>query len=294
MERNKLRWKARRLNRVLFGVAAMVLLAAGTFSHHQWEQFRRANAEAAQTRDAVDAIDQLLSSVTDAETGQRGFLLTGEDRYLHPYKQALQVIPNQIDTVRKLLAGHANESENLARLNNLVDQKLRELRRTIDTRRTQGLPPAMAVVLSDQGEQAMEEIRALIAEIRRTELSSQARASTEGEAAAQTALLAAVAASLVLLFLFAFGLEPFASPDPQAQRRSWPLRYGVAVLTVVVMVLFRMALTPFMGGRSMPFTLFFRPFGLRHGLEGFGQVRYPCFFPRWPGPGFSLSRQGRC
>ena len=257
MERNTSRSNGRRPNPAMFGVAALVLLAVAAFSYRQWEQFKRANAEATQTRDVVDSIDQLLSSLTDAETGQRGFLLTGEDRYLQPYNQALQVIPNQLGTVSRLLAGRANESGNLARLNNLVDQKLTEFRQTIDLRRTHGLAPAMTVVLSDQGQRAMAEIRALVAQIWRTELSAQAQASTEGEAAAQTALLAAVAGSLVLLFLFALGLEPFASPDPQAQRRSWPLRYGVAILAVVVIVFFRMALTPLMGGRSMPFTLFF-------------------------------------
>jgi len=257
MERNKLRWKARHLNRILFALAALMLLAVGAFSHRQWEQFRRANAEAAQTRESVDALDQLLSSVTDAETGQRGYLLTGQDRYLDPYNRALQTIPSEIDTIARLLAGRANESENLAKLKNLVDLKLTELRQTIDLRRTGGFPPAMAIVLSDRGEQAMDEIRVLIARIRSNQLTSQAQTSTEGEAAAQTALLAAVASSLVLLFLFSFGLEPFASPDPQAQRRSWPMRYGVAILAVLVTVLFRAALTPLMGGRSMPFTLFF-------------------------------------
>ena len=257
MKRNTALSDGRHPNPAMFGVAALVLLAVSAFSYRQLEHFRRANAEAAQRRGVVDSIDQLLSSVTDAEMGQRGFLLTGEDRYLQPYNRALQVIPNQLGTVRRLLGGRASELENLARLNNLVDQKVAELRQTIDLRRTQGLAPAMTVVLSDQDQRAMDEIRALVAQIRRSELSSQAQASKNGEAAAQTALLAAVAGSLVLLFLFAIGLEPLASPDPQAQGRSWPLRYGVAVLTVVVIVLLRMALTPLMGARSMPFTLFF-------------------------------------
>ena len=178
----------------------MVLSAIAAFSYREWKQFKRANADAAQTREVVDSIDQLLSSVTDAETGQRGFLLTGEDRYLRPNNQALQVIPDQIGTVRRLLAGRTNESGNLARLSNLVDQKLAELRQTINIRRTEGMAPAITAVLSDRGQQTMDETRALVAQIRRTELSSQAQASTEGEAAAQTALLAAVAGSLVLLF----------------------------------------------------------------------------------------------
>lgn len=249
MERNISRADGRRLNRALLGVAALLLMAIVALSYREWGQFKRANLDAAQTREVVDSIDQLLSSVTDAETGQRGFLLTGEDRYLQPYNQALQVIPNQLGAVKRLLAGHENESGNLARLDHLVGQKLAELRQTIDVRRTEGLGPAITAVLGDQGQRAMNEIRALVTQIRRSELSSQAQASTEGEAAAQTALLAAVAGSLMLLFLFAFGLEPFASPDPQAQQRSWLLRYGVAVLTVVLVVLFRMALTPLIAWR---------------------------------------------
>ena len=61
----------------------------------------------------------------------------------------------------------------------------------------------------------------------------------------------------MLLFLFAFGFEPFASPDPQAWQRSWILRYGAAVLAVVAFTLIRAALTPLMGPEAMPFTLYF-------------------------------------
>src|SRR5579862_1374698 len=127
MERDESRSHGRRLNRELFGVAALVLLAVVVFSYRQWEQFKRASADAARTRDVLDSIEQLFSSLTDAETGQRRFLLTGEDRYLQPYNRALQVIPSQLDSVRRLLGRRATESGNLAQLNNLVDQKLAEL-----------------------------------------------------------------------------------------------------------------------------------------------------------------------
>jgi CHASE3 domain sensor protein len=66
----------------MFVVAALVLSAVVVFSYRELQQFKRANAEAARTRDAVDSIDQLLSSVTDAATGQRAPLPTGEGRYL--------------------------------------------------------------------------------------------------------------------------------------------------------------------------------------------------------------------
>jgi PAS domain S-box-containing protein len=232
-------------------------MAVVALSYREWRQYDHANLEASATRAIVDSVDALLSSLLNAEAGQRGYLLTGEDRYLQPYNQAVQVIPNELDALESQLASRPDEADNLTRLAGLIKQKLAELRHTVDVRRAQGMEPAVAIVRSNHGEQVMYEIRAVCTDIQKRESAAQIRASQIGEAAAGTALLVAVAASLLLLFLFAFGVEPFASPDPQAQRRSWLLRYGAAVLAVVVIVIFRMALTPLMGGRSMPFTLFF-------------------------------------
>jgi hypothetical protein len=191
----------------------------------------------------------------DAETGQRGFLLTGEDRYLEPYNRAIQEIPG--------------ESENVARLDSLTDQKLTELGRTIDLRRTNGAQQALSLVLSSHDKLVMDEIRALGTKIQHLESSTQSQASTGEKAAGGTALLATIAGSLVLLFLFAFGLEPFASPEPQAWRRSWYLRYGAAVLAVVAITLLRAALTPLIGRTNLPFTLFFCAVGVAGWFGGF-------------------------
>jgi len=241
----------------MFGVAALVLLAVMGLSYRQFRQYSRANADAAQTRNIVDSVDQLLESLVSAETGQRGFLLTGEDRYLEPYNRAIQEIPAELSTVSRLVAGHAGQSARAARLNALSLDKLAELRESIELRRSRGFAPSRDMLLSGRGQQTMDEIRALCAQIRRTEIATQSQASSEGEAAAGTALLATITGSVVLLFLFSFGLEPFASPESQAWRRSWPVRYGAAVSAVLAIALLRAALTPVIGRTNLPFTMFF-------------------------------------
>jgi len=243
----------------MLGIAVLVLVAVVSVSYRQWQQFKRANAEVALSRGVVDSIDLLLSSLIDAETGQRGFLLTGENRYLEPYNQAVQIIPNELGTVRRLLAGRASDAGNMARLDNLADQKLAELRQTIDLRRTQGVAAATAVVLTDQGKQVMDEIRAVCAEIRRSEISSQSQASIEGEAGAQTVLLATVAGSLVLLIFFSIGFEPFMSRASALKARPWFLSYGAAVVATGVAILLRVALTPLLAGSHsvVPYITFF-------------------------------------
>jgi PAS domain S-box-containing protein len=246
-----------KLNTAMLGIASLVLAAFVGLSYRQWEQYRRANAEAKHSRQILAAIDSFLTDTADAETGQRGFLLTGENRYLQPYNRALQQLPNDLATLRGPLSESLRGTQNYDELNTLANRKLNELSQTIEVRRTQGAHAALAIVLTDEGKRTMDSIRALCVRIERDENANHARASADGQAAAGIALLITVAGSLVLLFFFAFGFEPFASPDPQAWQRSWVVRYGAAILAVVAITLIRAALTPLMGPMAMPFTLYF-------------------------------------
>jgi PAS domain S-box-containing protein len=241
----------------MLGIASLVLAVFVGLSFRQWEQYRRANREAERSREILLAIDTIQASLVNAETGQRGFLLTGESRYLEPYNRALAQLPNDLANLRRLLSEGQRRTQNFDQLNALAGRKVDELRHTIEAQRTQGAQAALAIVLTDEGRQTMDAIRALCAQMQRDENARQARASAGGEAAAGIALLIMVAGSLVLLFFFAFGFEPFASPDPQAWQRPWLLRYGAAILGVVAVSLIRMALTPLMGPIAMPFTLYF-------------------------------------
>jgi PAS domain S-box-containing protein len=242
---------------VMLGITVLVLAALVGLSYRQWGNYRRANAEAERGRELVTAIDSVLIAVVDAETGQRGFLLTGENRYLEPYDQAIQELPNDLATLKRLLRDRQGGEQQFSELNSLAERRLDELRRTIEVRRTQGAQAALAMVRTEDGKRTMDSIRVLCVQMRRNELASQVLASDSAQAAEGVALLITVAGSMVLLFLFAFGFEPFASPDPQAWGRSWILRYGAAILAVASMALVRAALTPLIGPTNFPFTLFF-------------------------------------
>ena len=99
--------------------------------------------------------------VKDAETGQRGFLLTGEARYLAPYGQALTELPHTLDNLSRATAvRRPDQVERLERLRPLIKEKLDELGTTIAVRRSQGPEAALAIVRTDRGRQLMEQIRA--------------------------------------------------------------------------------------------------------------------------------------
>lgn len=241
----------------MLGIAALVLTAFVGLSFRQLELYRRANANAARSRKILNAIDSIQASLVHAETGQRGFLLTGDSSYLEPYNRALHEFPNDLATLKRLRNETGTGSADVDQLTTLANSKLDELRQTIALRRTQGAQAALAMVLTGKGRSTMESVRALCAQMRGAENAGQAQASADGEAAAGVALLITVAGSLVLLFFFAFGFEPFTSPDPQAWQRPWLLRYGAAILAVGAITLIRAALSPVMGSFAMPFTLYF-------------------------------------
>ena len=239
------------------GIAALVLTVFVLLSFRQWQQYRRANHAAEQSRQISSAVDDVFTTLLDAETGQRGFLLTGEDRYLEPYNRAIQQLPVDLATLKNLFVVNGRGMQNFDQLAVLANRKLDELRQTVEVRRSQGAQPALDLVLTGEGKRTMDSVRMLCAQMQRSEDVNQARASADGEAAAGMALLTTVAGSLLLLFLFAFRFEPFASPDPQAWQRSALVRYGAAILAVVAITLLRMGLTPLIGQTTFPFTLYF-------------------------------------
>jgi CHASE3 domain sensor protein len=195
------------LNTARIGLAALALLAIVGLSFGEWQRYRHANAEAAEITLSIDAVEQLLSDLTDAETTQRGFLLTGENRYLTPYEQAIQSARDEIARVRDRLKLRLEESSNVAKLTALAPRKIVELQQAIELRRAGHTVPAIALAL-DQGKKTMDEIRTLCVNIEAAEKGLQRQSSLEGETAAETALVATLVASLGLLLLFAVRLGP--------------------------------------------------------------------------------------
>ena len=115
----------------------------------------RSSADIDRSRAVIADLEYLMSNLKDAETGQRGFLLSGRDIYLEPYTTA----SSHLVGVRLGLQASATEDRARAPL---IDELLRhardkmtELQRTIVLRREQGLAAAMAIVETDLGRESM-------------------------------------------------------------------------------------------------------------------------------------------
>ena len=148
--------------KVLLLLAAGLLLLLGIVGGSIWIAATNGAALAAvKRRQQVQAtVSELEIELENAESGQRGFLLTQRDSYLTGYNAALLRLPVLFDELEATLPDERTRPL-LAQLRRVVDGKLAELRRTIGLARAGDIAGAVAVVLTDEGRVFMNEIRGL-------------------------------------------------------------------------------------------------------------------------------------
>jgi len=149
---------------VIAGFALLVLLLAGNalitkrqlnvqISNQEW---------VLHTRHVLYELEQTESLLLEAETGQRGYLLTGKPEYLEPYNHAVAEIDGHIAALASLTADNPTEQANVEKLRMRAHQKLDELAETIGLYRAGNIEQAKAIVASDRGLVAMENVRQVI------------------------------------------------------------------------------------------------------------------------------------
>lgn len=147
-----------------------------------------------------DAIFTLYSGIQDAESGQRGYLLSGDETYLKLYEDAVARTPGRLSTIAEAVARNPGMAAIIARLSRAAESKLAEMRETVALRRAEQVEAALARMRSGEGKHLMDEVRSLFGEAQADNYSRLiSRQEQAGEAARQVQL--AVAAAVVLIVL---------------------------------------------------------------------------------------------
>jgi signal transduction histidine kinase len=141
---------------ILALAAALVLIGINETGYMQSSQALDRIEASTRTRNAVN---RLLQQVLDAETGSRGFLLTGDPRYLEPYNAAVAEISQTLDNLRKSYPPEAPESVTLAQLTRNVQRKLAEMDLSVRMRKQGNEDAWKFVLLTDVGKEQMDAIR---------------------------------------------------------------------------------------------------------------------------------------
>lgn len=153
-------------------VAFALLLAAVSLSALSTREVSAADRKAAHAQRSLSLLNQLLATINEAETAQRGYILTNDPKYLAPYEAARPRYRDELTALERQYATDPLRARVVRQLSSLCDQRFTEIARTVRLRREHGIAPALNVVESDEGWRLMNEIRQRLRILQQQELAA--------------------------------------------------------------------------------------------------------------------------
>ncbi len=190
--------KAATRNRLVIGASLAVALLAfnAGVDYRKTRELHESSQWVIHSHEVHDALVSLLSTLKDAETGQRGYVITGEAEYLAPYHDALARHRTAIERVAELTADDPEQQADLQRLRGLISAKLDEIEEVVSIRKAQSFDAARAMVETDYGKRSMDGIRSLVDTMQGRE-KSLLQARQRADNAAYRSSVAAIAVSAI-------------------------------------------------------------------------------------------------
>ncbi len=209
-----------------FVLAAVAVVLIAWFSY-DLRVNRTVASERVQRSDAVmEALGDSLLLITAAETGQRGFLLSGDARYLEPFTTARTGVDAQLQRLQALVGGDVDQERRVAGLRQFMIEKMAELDESVDLRQRGDSTAAMAVFTTDRGRLIMDKIRTVAAEIADSEQRKQTQQHREWRNASDSTIWVSTGAAL--LFVLILIAAVVTSRDYHARETEAWVRQGQA------------------------------------------------------------------
>ena len=218
-----------------FAAAVVALILISVLSYRSVQEWNRATARTSHTIAVLDAVDGVMAALTDAETSQRGYLLTGEERYLQLYCSTGGRLDQSLAALRRpdQRADDAMRRGQVEAIERAAGEKSAELRQTVELRRAGKVNEALQIVLTDRGKNVMDRLRAMLGSVRADEERILDERGRESQRAAATATTIIIAGAAALLFLF-WGASLLTARDFRMRARESWLRTGQSGLDAAV------------------------------------------------------------
>ena len=189
-----------------FALAFLMLAGIGIVAYRGINSLANTSRLVTHTHEVLEHIANVLSLVQDAETGQRGYIITGDEAFLDPYQTGVASVPSVVKELRQLTADNPNQQKRIDEAEPLIAAKLAELKQTVDLRRKGNLEEATKIVHRGEGKKFMDDLRGVVTQMEREERDLLAKRAEEVGAAASSAQSTIVWGTLIcLLFVTAAG-----------------------------------------------------------------------------------------
>jgi methyl-accepting chemotaxis protein len=208
-----------------FGVALLLFLFVAGASFTTLVQLIFATRQEAKSHQVIDELRDVQNVLTDAELAERGFVLTGNDRFLEPYNRASADITRQITDVAALVGDQPAQQQLLSTVSPMLTQKLADIKGLIDLRRSGDVAGAQKLVGNDASRALSDTIRARLTDMETAERGRLAERQQTAEARATSAeslIRNSSLVALVVLLLAAYLI---------ARNVTVPVRESVTMLS---------------------------------------------------------------
>jgi methyl-accepting chemotaxis protein len=191
---------------VAYAVAVAVFVIVSIVSYSGMGTLVETQRSVAHTKNVLLVLGDTLSVLQNAETGERGYVITGDERYLEPYKNAVANIEKNVKELFSL-TNAPSQKKRLDALAQLIENRLALLKEVIELRKNKGFDAAHQVVKTDKSREVMDGVRKVIADIRNDEEDLMKKRDEESQAKEQKTKLifiggALFSAILVSVFFF--------------------------------------------------------------------------------------------
>jgi len=189
-----------------FLLALATLLAIGALLYRSTSNQAEEARWVSHTHDVLAKIQELILRLTDAETARRGFIMTGRDRYLTHYTNAVKSVHSVLSELRTLTGDDPRQQQTCDALQPLIQRRFEVYAESISLQLKQEADPTAQLRLTEKGQEVMEDVRTLIAQMDATERGLLRRRMAASEShlrrTQQIALAGFIAGSAVLGWIF--------------------------------------------------------------------------------------------
>lgn len=145
-----------------FSLSILILVVIGVFAYRNTNDYRSATDWTSHTREVISQAQIILSDVQEIETAQRGFVITGEERYLKPYEDGLRDIEKSYLLLKNLISDNPSQQLLLDTIHYTINLKIDFAKKVVYVRQKDGFEEAQKLVFTGAGENLMVETRGLV------------------------------------------------------------------------------------------------------------------------------------
>lgn len=211
-------------------VIMLFLVITGLITHKNLNTLSNGAAALFRNAELQDTLTSALAHIKDGETGQRGYLLTVDERYLDDYAQSRAAALENIRKLQRMVG----EDLFLEELHRLTVSKFDEIDQTLTVMRTEGSEAALDIIDTDQGKRIMDEIRDRISQYKQALTVEHERQMLAIDSAYRSAIISGIAVMIVGLLLTSFMAWMFYRGTRERALESWRQQLLTALSALMI------------------------------------------------------------